>query len=327
MLLSRRHAAIPCLSALVLMLAACGGGGSESTNVSPEDAARVAAANQTATSHPECAISRLGAPFYWEIGDANGVRANGQVGSGAPDASTLMSIASASKWVYAAYAVQRLGLRSQDVPYLNFTSGYTEMVLPLCAVGDTVASCVQGKDGLVASTQNRFFYGSGHMQVHASTVLGIGAMDNGDLTADFARVLGDHGFTFTQPQMAGGLVANAAGYASFLRRLLRGELTLGSALGANKVCTNCASAIAAPVPATEFWNYSLGHWVEDDPNVGDGAFSSAGVLGFYPWISADRTLYGVVARRDDLEDNSGYESARCGRLIRRAFQTGVAAGS
>ena len=46
-------------------------------------------------------------PFYWEIGDATTALAAGSTdaASGNPTytANTLMSIASASKWLYAAY--------------------------------------------------------------------------------------------------------------------------------------------------------------------------------------------------------------------------------
>ena len=32
--------------------------------------------------------------------------------------------------------------------------------------------------------------------------------------------------------------------------------------------------------------------------AGDGAFSSPGLFGFYPWIDAGKTYYGVLARYD-----------------------------
>jgi hypothetical protein len=72
----------------------------------------------------------------------------------------------------------------------------------------------------------------------------------------------------------------------------------------------------------EAWHYSVGHWLEDDPTVGDGAYSSAGAFGFYPWISADKSLYGVISRKD--VPGSGVDSIRCGRLIRKAWVTGAA---
>jgi hypothetical protein len=110
-----------------------------------------------------------------------------------------------------------------------------------------------------------------------------------------------------------------------LRKLLDGRLRMGAFLGTQAVCTNpltCSSAVSTPVPPSESWSYSLGHWVESDPAVGDGAFSSAGAFGFYPWIDAGRTFYGLVAR--EASAGSGAASVDCGRLIREAWNTGVA---
>lgn len=314
----------------VLLLGACGGGGSTQSSgpivVDPSDTDRAEAARVTATSNAHCSTSAIG-PFYWEIGDGTRARAGGSVGSGAPTADTQMSIASASKWVYSAYVIQKVGRRSGDVPFLNFTSGYNEMVLPLCQVGDTVASCLEGKDGVVDSTVGKFLYGSGHMQHHAAAVMGLGAMDNSALTAEVSSTIGDFGFLYTQPQLAGGLVADASGYGAFLRKILRGDLAIRNALGVNQVCTNpdtCSTAVGGPIPSNESWTYSLGHWVETDPVAGDGAYSSAGALGFYPWIDQSKTYYGILARRADGESNAGYHSAECGRLIRQAWETGTA---
>lgn len=325
-------AAVTGLAAIAL--AACGGGSSTAVDVptDPADSARVAAASQTASTHPDCAVSKIG-PFYWEIGDANGARGGGPVGAGAPGAGSSFSIASASKWVYSAYVLQKVGVRQQDTPFLNFTSGYTEFVLPVCQVTDTVGSCLERNDGQDPATIGKFFYGSGHMQHHAAVAMGLGDMDSLELTAEVSRTLGDFGMLYSQPQLAGGLVGSASGYAMFLRRILRGELTIGASLGADKVCAspgNCSSAIASPVPDTERWNYSLGHWVEDDPSVGDHAFSSPGALGFYPWIDSTKTWYGILSRRSELVSESGqpgYNSAVCGRLIRQAWVTGVAVTS
>ena len=62
--------------------------------------------------------------------------------------------------------------------------------------------------------------------------------------------------------------------------------------------------------------------MEDDPVVGDGAFSSPGAFGFYPWIDASKTYYGVLARQGAA--GTGVDSVNCGRLIRKAWVTGVA---
>jgi hypothetical protein len=98
-------------------------------------------------------------------------------------------------------------------------------------------------------------------------------------------------------------------------------------LGADAVCTNplaCPQqAVYTPVPQ-ENDHYSIGHWVEDDPRVGDGAFSSPGKFGFYPWISADRSLWGVIARRSNVADEQrGYESMLCARRIRASWIAGT----
>lgn len=317
------------LSAAVglLFLTACGdGGGNDSPPPSPTEAERVAAASATANSNVSCAQATIG-PFYWEIGDSAGPKVSGSVGPGAPTASTIMSIASASKWLYSAYVVQRVGVRASDVPFLNFTSGYSMFYLPLCRPTDTVGSCLVGNDGFDPTTEGRFAYDSGHMQYHAVNAMGLGALDNSALSAELQAAIGDFGIVYTQPQLAGGAAASPAGYASFLRRILRGELAIANALGSNKVCTNpmtCSTAAGTPIPSEESWNYSLGHWVEDDPFFGDHAFSSAGALGFYPWINSTKTLYGILARvTSGLEANAGYHSAQCGRLIRQAWQTGV----
>jgi hypothetical protein len=81
--------------------------------------------------------------------------------------------------------------------------------------------------------------------------------------------------------------------------------------------------VASPTPVGESWSYSIGHWVDADPVVGDGAFSSTGAFGFHPWIDASKTSYGVLARRTAVP-GTGSESAACGRLLRKAWATGAA---
>ena len=91
------------------------------------------------------------------------------------------------------------------------------------------------------------------------------------------------------------------------------------------MCTNsqtCANALYSPFAATESPTYSIGHWVED-PLVSDGAYSSAGAFGFYPWIEPTRAHYGVLARQD-FGLRSGAESVPCGRKLRQAWATGDA---
>ena len=84
------------------------------------------------------------------------------------------------------------------------------------------------------------------------------------------------------------------------------------------MCTlpgSCSSAINSPSPYD--YHYSIGHWVEDDDNS-DGAYSSAGAFGFYPWISQNKIYYGIFARYE-RERKAGVDSGDCGILIRKAF--------
>lgn len=235
-----------------------------------------------------------------------------------------MWIFSASKWLYAAYVLQKHGVaNAQEMKFLNFTSGYTNFGnAPLC-LGSTVDQCLVGRDGLVAGNVDRFAYDSGHMQHHASATMGLGAADNAALAADLNATVGDFGYSYRVQQPAAGVVATPQAYAQFLRSMLRNELVIAGALGSHKVCAQQAApgcnATATPDSiGTEAWNYSLGHWVEDDPTLGDHAFSSAGGGGFYPWIDSGKTVYGIVARERNTEPGAGYFSTECGRLIRQA---------
>ena len=316
------------LLAATLALGACGGGGS--TASVPDDgitlADRVSAATATVGTNPRCSVSTLGA-YYWEIGDASGALASGRVGLSPPGAGTAMRVYSASKWLYAASVLQRHADFTGDVKYLNFTSGYTEFGnVPVC-VGDTVDECLIGRDGFDAADDGRFAYDSGHMQVHAAEVMGFGGYDNGDLAAELNTTLGNLGFSYWVQQPAAGVLATPSAYGAFRRRLLDGTLRLGGQLGAHKVCaqstaSGCNAAYTPDSIGTERWNYALGHWVEDDPAIGDHAFSSAGGGGFYPWIDAGRTFYGILAREISTEAAAGYHSAECGRLVRQAWLTG-----
>ncbi|HZV93737.1 MAG TPA: hypothetical protein VFF72_11005, partial [Caldimonas sp.] len=269
--------------------------------------------------------------FYWEIGDQTAALASGSVDSSTDPtvytATTPMSIASASKWLYASYVVQRQAgvLSDSDVRFLNFTSGYTSFTS--CQPGQTVQQCVDsGTNGVYSPlTDGRFDYGGGHMEKHAS-LIGLGPLDDAGLAAEIESQLGsDVELAYSQPQLAGGVVTSADNYASFLRKVLAGTLLMHDALGTHAVCTNpdtCPGAVGGPAPADESWHYSIGHWVEDDPTVGDGAFSSAGSFGFYPWIDAPKTYYGIIART--ASSGSGVDSVMCGRLIRKAWATAVA---
>lgn len=336
----RRPAALA--TCLALQLAACGGGGGAGApppapppGGAPDEATRIAAATLTATTNPACSTSALPEGFYWEIGDRDGARVSGSVaGSNTPTASQAIAIASSSKWVYATYVLQKTGsLRSADLPFLNFTSGY---VYPLggneatCPVGQSVGECADGVAQQPAAV-DRFYYSAGHFQHHAANLLGLAPLKASALTTEITSQVGAFDFVYLQTNLAGALNASAQGYAGFLRRMLRGDYVMSQQLGSGKVCASqvcAAGAVLSPAPTDEAWNYALGHWVEDDPVLGDHAFSSAGALGFYPWIDASRTWYGVLARRAaSTAGQEGTKSMRCGRLIRQAWVQGAAVTS
>ena len=299
------------------------------------DTQRAAAAGQTARSAASCKPAQ---PFYWEIGDAHGPLAGGQVGSNAPARDTQMHIASASKLVYSAYVAERRGgvLTADDIRFLTFQSGYTRF--RVCRKNQTEGACLDsflnGMRRPDPATEGRFDYNGGHMQKHAA-LMGMAGMDSDAMAAEIHRGLpqlgADWHFSYIQAQPAGGGASSVAGYAHFLSAILGGQLQIAKLLGTHKACTNpdtCQNeAVKTPIPLSEAWHYSIGHWVEDDPRKGDGAFSSPGAFGFYPWISADKTIYGIVGREShhltlEEQDRPAVASVDCGRDIRAAWMRG-----
>lgn len=339
-----RRCLLPLLSvSLAGVLAGCGGGEEPAPAVSAQasdataavrrtvqgvtDSQRIAAATATAGSSTNaCSTVR---PFYWEIGAASGKLAAGSVNSSASttsyNANTPMAIASASKWLYASYVAQKRGgvLSASDIKFLTLRSGYTNMYTA-CTSTQTVDACLNsnGNGTFNPNTDNRFYYGSGHMQKHASG-MGLGAMLPKALAKEVQSQLGtDLAIGYNQPAMAIGAYATPDAYARFLRKLMNQQLKMGSLLGSNKVCTSpsaCGLNQALVSPVSSPWHYSLGHWVEDDAG-GDGSFNSLGALGFYPWIDATRSYYGVLAR---MADGGMDGSRQCGQLIRKAWMSGT----
>jgi hypothetical protein len=294
---------------------------------------RTTAATTTATTTAACTALPK---FYWEIGDASGMIASGTYGSSPPAGSTLMNIYSASKWVYGAYVYQRLGgsLTANDLRSVRMMDGYTDT--SACLLQTTVGDCYTAMSTQDTSVLNKFYYASGHFQKHASVDLGLSSMTKAQLATEVHNYLGtDWTLTYARVDLAGGGNSSATEYGKFLRKMLSGTILLsGSALGSNAVCTytdatdpmtgrvNCPGS--AYSPSGEAWSYSIGHWVETDPvwlaNGGDAAFSSPGLAGFYPWIDASKSWYGIVARVD-LSSGAGGASTACGRLIRKAWLT------
>ena len=137
-------------------------------------------------------------------------------------------------------------------------------------------------------------------------MLGLGPASAEELGKKLSAALGVQ-LEMRIPQPAAGAAMSAIQYAAFLRKLLKKELKLSAYLGKDAVGED---TVYSPAPKT--WRYSYGHFIEDD-----GAFSSPGAFGFYPWISGK--TYGVVAGRST--NRLAYlEAVECGRALRRAFE-------
>jgi hypothetical protein len=259
---------------------------------------------------------------YWEIGNADGVLASGQVGH-TFSADRPIRIASASKWVFGAYVAEKTHgqLSDAQIDMLEMRSGYDELKPLGCAGAATIDACLgRGSNGQRNEAHVGYFkYNGGHDQELAHE-LGLGAMDTAALSADLQHTLGV-AIEYQSPEPAGGMRAAPSAYGAFLRSILGGHLQMSRLLGSHVVCTlpgSCTQAAGSPSPLA--WHYSLNHWVEDAPG-GDGAFSSPGLFGFYPWITADRGTYGILARVS-IEPGAYLRSARCGAALRTAWSTG-----
>jgi hypothetical protein len=318
----------------------------------PPTASSVSAAQGTASSNANCTAIE---PFYWEVGDKAATLASGSVGTdttGAPVTSTTnVSIASASKWIYGMYVVQMRGaaanLTAQDINFLHFTSGYTYMgtdttsatCTPPASGADSINACLtltnssgEAFDAQNPATTGVFDYDSGHEENHAGQFQPeINALDTSVLGTAIATELGLNNvidLRYSQPLLAGGVFDNGGDYAAILRSVLNGQLKMLDALGTNPVCawsndpTTCNAAYS-PVFSLQ-WHYSIAHWVEDDSNTGDGAFSSPGAFGFYPWIEANKLYYGVISRYTPTGSGlqNGLASQSCGQEIRAAWDSG-----
>ena len=271
--------------------------------------------------------------------------------SSAPDPDNdVLSIYSAGKLVFGAYVAQLKNgsLSSSDLEFMRMRSGYpgngantNGNTFSSCGVLQTVNGCYhkQNNDDYDANTLHKFNYGGGHFQAFAalptsSGGLGLGSDYNGGLADEINTVLGiGSDFSFANPGPAGGMKSTTHNYTDFLQAILGGQLVIKSLLGTNAVATTGTDAIYTPAVYTDSngnqvelnYHYSIGHWVEDatnDPVGADDAFSSAGAAGFYPWIDHDKQYYGVVARQK-LDSSSYIDSVICGKLIRKAWDSGT----
>lgn len=331
------------------------------------------AAADVAAAGSACA----GLNFYWEIGDKDGNKRFGN-GPGGTASSKVQPtdqglIASAGKWLYGAYVLQRSNMPLDpvyDIPYLNMTSGYH--ALKSCALKTSIASCgdttgMFPNNPYTAADVGKFYYDSGHFEAHAakdwSHVGGLASLNKAELATTIASTLNidsDHKVANPDPKalvktinvglkyagyvLAGDASIDAATYVKFLQQVLNGALKMGQSLSTpDDVCASTgkdsngapfcpntvqASGAVPPLPAAldagapadgDPWKYSLGHWIEKD-----GTYSSPGAFGFYPWIDASKTWYGVVARYAAPNELAYQQSVLCGRALRNAWLTAPA---
>jgi hypothetical protein len=325
---------------LFVALAGCGSSGSK--GASPPFPQSNDAAKNTVANNSNC--NSLG-DFYWEIGNTDGPLVSGAVGT-TYSSTTEMDIASASKLIFGAYVVEghKNDLSTADPQQaMRMRSGRVSLQYVLCVNKTTVDDCYKAihlnltdrNSDLTAEDAGKFYYNGGHFQWYADVGLSLGDRTNNTLATEMKSQLGQElNIAYSSPQLAAGAHMSAAGYAQFLRKIISGGLAIRDHLGEDSVCTlpsSCPNdAIYSPVDPYA-WHYSWGHWIEDDPNNGDdGAFSSPGAFGFYPWIDASKKYYGILARKAGTIDYSqgvpvsaAEGSVKCGRSIRAAFLTGV----
>lgn len=190
-----------------------------------------------------------------------------------------------------------------------------------------------------------YIYQGAHDEVHAANHSPLANFTDPQITVAIGNQTGSQ-MSYVQPLLSGGAAATAAQYATMLQNMLSNTYyktqilpsihttctfpggnysnqTVGGVTGP----TNCTAQYS---PINGCWQYALGFWVETGPSVatgscpaenGDGAYSSPGSDGYYPWIDKTMTYYGIIARSAGA--GQGYASAQCGRLIRQAWLSGV----
>ncbi|WP_165967378.1 hypothetical protein [Luteimonas aestuarii] len=317
------------LAAGVLAMAAF-----SSSALAGDPLAATAAANGSA-----CTAAR---PFYWEIGDVGGPLVSGQVGGTLYNRNSRMNLASASKWPLGAYILERYaGAPPPAVRDAAFMlTGYKPFNQLLCTLAPTVKGCFNmiGNNVQDPGAVGEFFYSGGNSQYVAASpsLLDMGDFTTAQLTAEVQLTLGTT-MEYQYPALPAGLEGSAAEYAEFLIRMMTppasGGLVMHDHLGVDTIPTlPCPPGQSGCTAAgTVAWSYGYHYWIEDNATAGqfnpplspvvgpgDGAYSSAGAWGFYPWISADKSLYGIVARRG-LLGTAFRASAICGQAIRYAY--------
>lgn len=305
-----------------------------STTAKAQTAAQLTSAVNAASAAAQGNQCNLLGGFYWEIGNADGILGGSSVPvGGAYSRTTDMELASASKWAFGAFALEDLkskgfaGPSASQTQKLVMTSGYTRQNALTCVNSTTVNQCL-GSTGPVASRTGAHYYDGQHLQKLFSD-LGYGTLGKSGMQTAYDNALGTIGWTVDNVSASAGLTGSAADYATFLTKIMKGDLEMGARLGQSAVCTHTAllanRCVARGLPRGQFspvnepWDYGYAHWVEKENGTTVDAYSSPGLYGFYPWISANKAYYGIVARKSNAL-GAYTNSVDCGRAIRKAFE-------
>lgn len=286
---------------------------------------RKAAVQATIEAATEC---RNIPQFYWEIGNANGPLASGRKGF-LFNADTRVNLASASKWIFSTYLLEKYGsLTDAQIEMLTQRSGWRSFLDQACIFTWKVNECmnlqlpIYGFDNpYTAKDVGTFFYSGAHYQQLAID-LGLGNYTPPKLTAEIQKYIHDDAISYFFPGIGSGMRSSARTFGKLMRRMMRNEYKMGSMLGSSRICTLpslCPQSLRSPLETD--WDYSLGHWVEHEPGGPDEAFSGPGLQGFYPWISADKSLYGIISTEVLADLKAG--SSSCGGKMRKAWISGV----
>jgi hypothetical protein len=288
------------------------------------------AAVDTANTSPDC--TSLG-DFYWEVGDGTGKRFGLSRGTTVTE-TTVMPLASASKWLYASAYVQAWGylnLSAAEKKRLNFTSGFIEGNDAACGdTGTTVSDCYGPSYKNVSYRifqDGNFFYDGGHMQKLALDDMG------GRTGTGFASVVDwlNNQLGTSLPRtpsavaVAGGLWGSAANYRVFLQKLLTNQYGMSVRLNADAVPAYAGGPGVTHTPwKTGQAYYGLGHWLEREAVNGVWqvtGHSSPGKFGFYPWVDAGKSQYMILARARNNGDE-GELSRACAQRLHQAYTQG-----
>jgi hypothetical protein len=326
---------------LALGLIGCGPA-SEGLDGAPDTATGTARAALTVyeqaavdTANTSSACASLG-DFYWEGGTGTAKRFGFSKG-GTVTETTVMPLASASKWLYASAYVQSKGyanLTPAEKKRLNFTSGFLERNdVPCNDPGTSISACYGAsyKDVSYRILQDgNFFYDGGHMQKLAMEDMGARLGTGLASVVDWLNNQLDTSLPQTPGAVAvaGGFWGSAAQYRVFLQKLLTNQYAMSSRLTADTVPAYAGGPGVTYTPWTSGRaDYGLGHWLERESFGGlwlVTGHSSPGKFGFYPWVDADKSQYMLLARaRFNGAGSEGELSRACAHAIRKAYVSGT----